>query len=524
MRILVTDNLADPGVAALRAEAEVDVRRRLSEDELVGIIGDYDALVVRSETRVTARVIEAGSRLVVVGRAGVGVDNIDLEAATRRGVVVVNAPAGNTVSAAEHTLALLLALARHIPQANACLRGGEWRRDIFMGTEVRHKTVGIIGLGRVGVELARRAQGLEMHVIAHDPFVAVERVRHLGIELVSKEELLKQADFITVHTPLTKATRGVIGEKELALVKPTVYIINTARGGIIDEQALYQAVESGRVAGAAVDVFTEEPARDNILCQSEKIIVTPHLAASTAEAQTSVAVDVAEQVVAVLKEQPAKYAVNVPLIQPDTLAVLEPFFNVASYLGRFSSQLTEGQLDAIAITYEGEIAGHDMAALKAAIIGGLLESVTEERVNIVNASAVVQSRGLKVTEHKRMVCENYSNLITVEVTTNVGQTVVAGSFLHGAPHIVRVGSYWLDFVPGDGYWLFANHRDRPGLIAAVSTVAGNAGINISSMLVFRLKPRGEALMVLGMDEALGEEHLRLILAIPDMYSARLVRL
>ena len=523
-RILVSDSIAEDGIAILRPKATVDVKTDLSQEGLIAIIGDYDALVVRSQTQVTKAIIEAGKKLQVIGRAGVGVDNIDVDAATQQGVIVVNAPLGNTVSTAEHTVALMMAMARNIPQAHAVLKSGIWRRNEFTGIELRNKTLGIIGLGKVGTEVARRAKGLEMRVIAYDPFVSSEHAQLLGMEMVSFEDVLREADFITVHTPLTPSTKALIGEKELEKAKPSVRIINVARGGIIDEEALYRAIEKGRVAGAAIDCFSKEPMEDSILFSSDRIIVTPHLGASTAEAQTGVAVDVAEQILAVLDGRPARYAVNLPFVAPETMSMVGPFLEVANYVGRLASQLAEGQWNNVSIRYEGEIANYDTNVPKAAIIGGLLESMSEERVNLVNANLVAASRGLKIEEQKRPYCENYSNLISLEVTTSAGKTLVAGTLMAKATHIVRINDYWVDLVPNGGYWLFSDHRDRPGLISAVSAVTGNADINISSMLVGRLQPRGQALMVLGLDEPLLDEHLRQILTIPDVYTARLIRL
>jgi D-3-phosphoglycerate dehydrogenase len=323
---------------------------------------------------------------------------------------------------------------------------------------------------------------------------------------------------------LTATTKGFIGAEELCLVKPSVRIINAARGGIIDEEALFQALEQGRVAGAAVDVFSVEPAKDNILLRSEKVIATPHLGASTAEAQRNVAVDVAEQILTVLKGQPARYAVNIPFMPPETFSVVSPFLETATEVGRLAAQLAEGQMDTITIKYEGEIANYDLGALKAAVIGGLLEPVTEERVNLVNANMIAQSRGLKIVEQKGTVCDNYGNLITAEVTTSVGATAVAGTMMRGQPHIVRVNNYWIDIVPTGGYWLFSDHRDRPGLIGAVGMVTGKADINISFMQLSRLKPRGQALMILALDEFLPEEQRQQILALQDVYSAKVVKL
>ena len=524
MKVLIADPIANEGIEALRAHGEVDVKLGLSLGELLAIIGEYDALVVRSDTQVPKEVIEAGEKLQVIARAGVGVDNIDVEAATSKGIVVVNAPSGNITSAAEHTIALMLATARRIPQANAVLRSGQWRRHDFIGIEVRNKTLGIIGLGNVGTEVARRAKGLEMRVIAHDPFVSPEYAVTLGVELVSLDELLKQSDFITLHTPLSDMTKGLIGAKELAKVKPAVCFINCARGGIIDEKALFEAVEKGKVAAAAIDVFAEEPAGESVLFQSDRIIVTPHLAASTAEAQTTVALDVAEQIITALEGQPPRYGVNLPFIPPETAAVVGPFLGVSLHIGRLLTQLAEGQMSTISIKYEGEIANHDTAVLKAAIIGGLLEAISEERVTLVNAHLIAQRRGLKITEHKDPVCENYGNLVTVEAVTSVGQTTVAGTVMRGEPHIVRVNNYWIDVVPRGGYFIFSDHRDRPGLIGTVGTILGNADINISSMQLGRLEPRGPALLVLELDEPIGEEQQRQLLAIPDIYTIKLVKL
>ncbi len=524
MRVLVTEAIADEGLEILSSCAQVDVRLGLEPEEILAVISDYDALVVRSQTRASTEIIEAGKNLQVIARAGVGTDNVDIEAATRRGIVVVNAPTGNTISAAEHTIALMLALARHIPQANALLKSGVWRREDFMGTEVRNKTLGIIGLGGVGSEVARRARGLEMKLIAHDPFISVDHARNLQVELVSFKQLLKESDFITLHLPLTASTKGLIGAKELSMVKPQVHIINTARGGLIDEPALVKAIREKRVAGAAVDVFPKEPATSSILFESDNIIVTPHLGASTTEAQVMVARDVATQIIDVLKGQPARYAVNAPFISPEALAVLAPFIKAVATTGKLASQLAEGQMNAIQIRYEGEVTNYDTNVLKAAILGGILEEVSEERVNLVNANIIAAQRGLSVVEQKEATCENYASLFTIEIITSRGATSVAGTVMRSELHIVRVNSYWLDIVPTGGYFLFSDHRDRPGLISAVSKVTGDADVNISSMHVGRLKPRGQALMVLALDEPLSEEHLKQVLSIPDVYTAKLVKL
>ena len=523
MRVLVADPLAEEGLEVLRKQVEVDVRTKMKPHELVSVIGDYEAIIVRSETRVTREAIEAGKKLQVIARAGVGIDNVDLEAATERGIVVVNAPTANTMAAAEHTVAMMLALARHIPQAHANLSGGAWMRQNFVGVELRNKTLGIVGVGNVGSEVARRVQGFRMKVIAYDPFVSLEYARNLRVDLVSFEKVLTDADFITLHLPLTDQSRNLIGARELSMVKPAVRIINCARGGLIDEQALAQAIDEGRVAGAALDVFAQEPPKDNPLMKNPKVIVTPHLGASTAEAQTSVATDAAEQVLAVLNGQPARYAVNAPLIPRESLSFLSPFLKVATSLGRMVAQLAEGQMGAIDIRYEGEIAKHDLTVLKAAVIGGLLEGMSEERINVVNANMIAQKRGLRVAEYRDTSCENYASLMTVSVTTSAGTTSVAGTVMRGEMHILRVNDYWLDVVPKGGYLLFSDHRDRPGIIGAVGMITGNADINVSSMQLSRLKPRGQALMVLELDEPLRDEHMKQILSLPDIHTAKLVK-
>ena len=524
MKVLVTEAISDEGVDILSRCAQVDVKLGLSAESIASIIGDYEALVVRSQTKVSPEIIEAGSKLQVIARAGVGIDNVNVEAATRCGIVVVNAPTGNTISAAEHTIALMLSLARHIPQANAALKSGLWQRSKFMGSEVRNKVLGIVGLGSVGSEVARRARGLEMRLVAYDPFVSVEHVGNLQVELLPLDSLLKEADFITLHLPLTESTKNLIGARELDLVKPGVRIINCARGGLIDEAALVKAVNEKRVAGAAVDVFPKEPTTESPLFESDSIIVTPHLGASTTEAQALVSRDVAVQVVDVLKGQPARYAVNAPFISAEMLAILAPFMEAVRILGRLVSHLAEGQMNTIKLVYEGEISNYETNVLKASALGGILEATSDERVNLVNANIVAARRGLTVVEQKEAACKHYASLITIETTTSNGVITVAGTVMRGELHIVRVNDYWFDIAPARGYFLFSDHLDRPGLISAVSKVTGDADVNISSMHVGRLKPRGQALMILALDEALSGEQIKQVLDIPDVYAAKLVRL
>ncbi len=520
MKILVADPIAEEGIQFLSSHAQVDVKTKLDIDQLKTVIGDYDALIVRSQTRVGAEVIQSGKKLKVIGRAGVGIDNIDVEAATRNGIVVVNAPTGNIIAAAEHTIALMLALARNVPQANSHLKSGQWRRDQFIGTEIRNKTLGIIGLGNVGSEVAKRVQALEMRVVGHDPFVSKDYAQNLKVELVSMDQLLKEADFITLHVPLTATTSKLIGGRELAELKPTARIINCARGGVIDEDALVAAIRAGKLAGAAFDVFDHEPLTDSPLFREDKIIVTPHLGASTVEAQASVARDVATEVLAVLNGQFSKYAVNAPYVAPE----LVPFMRLATSMGNLASQLMEGQISSTYIKYSGGVNNYDCNPIKTALISGLLQQASEERINLVNVGLVAAQHGLRISEEKEAAAQNFANLLTLQVDATMGTTAISGTVRDGESHIVKVNDFWMDIVPTGGHFLFCDHLDRPKLVGAIGDITGNADINISSMHLSRLEPRGKALMILALDEPLREEDLREIRALPGVYDAKAVTL
>ncbi len=524
-KVLITDEISEEGIAILREVAQVDIKTQLNPEEIISIIGDYDALIVRSQTHVTAEIIKAGHKLQVIARAGVGIDTVDVEAATQRGVLVINAPTGNTVSAAEHAIALLLSSARNIPQANNSLRSGEWRRNEFMGTELRGKTLGIIGLGNVGSEVAKRARSFEMKLIGCDPMVSEEYAQKIQVELVDLERIFKESDFITLHLPLNAKTRKMIGIKELTKLKPNTRIINCARGGLIDEEALVKAIKAGEIAGAAIDVFEQEPITESILFNVDNIIVTPHLGASTAEAQVLAARDVAEQIVDVFQGLPARSAVNVPYIPSETMQALAPYIKLANTLSKLVYRLAEGQTKTIRIRYEGDIAEYDTNIIKAAVIGGLMEGTSDERVNLVNYGLVAAKRGLSVVEEKDPACENYASLVTVEIVTDQASFAVAGTVMHGQMHIVRIDDYWLDIVPTPGScFLFSDHQDSPGLIGAVGKITGDADINISAMHLGRLKKRGKALLVLTLDEPLQEDKQQQILAIPNVYSVKMVEL
>ena len=520
MRVLVADAIAEEGIARLRQCASVDVKTTLSVEELRREIESYDALVVRSQTQVTADIIEHGRNLKVIGRAGVGVDNIDVEAATRCGIVVVNAPAGNTVSAAEHTMALMLSLARHVPQADAEMRKGVWARSKLIGTELRNKVLGIVGLGNIGSQVAVRAQSFEMRTIAYDPFVSADYARTFKVTLVSLEELLKQSDFITLHVPLSQATRNLIGPAELEIVKPTACIINCARGGVVDEDAVAAALHDGTLAGAAFDVFSEEPPRGSPLIAAPRSVLTPHLGASTVEAQTSVSVDIADQVIAVLEGRMSKYAVNAPHALPELI----PYIRMSSIVGSFASQLMDGQIRKVNVRYAGDLQEANCEPLKAGAIKGILEHATEERVNLVNAELIARQRGLRIAEETDSECENYANLLTVTLETDTGTTTVSGTVRDGVTRIVRINDFWMDISLTERHFLVCDHVDGPGLVGAIGTVLGQASINISSMHLGRLAPRGKALFVMALDEPLGDAQRNVILAIPNIHTARTVSL
>lgn len=524
-RIVVSDPIHPSGIELLKSQPDVEQVVRPDGGSLSELLAEADALIVRSETKVTAGLLEHARRLVVIGRAGVGVDNIDLTEATRRGIAVVNAPTGNIVAAAEHTIALIFAVARRIPQAFEALRRGEWRRGEFTGVELRNKTLGLVGLGRVGTEVARRAIGLQMRVIAYDPFVSHDYAARLGVNLTDLETLLQEADIISLHVPLNDQTRNLLNRQRLELVKPGVIVVNTSRGGVVDEAALFELLEAGRLGGVALDVFaTEPPPSDHPLLRHPRVVATPHLGASTLEAQAEVAREVAEEVLAVLRGRPARNAVNLPAIPAEVHRVLRPYFDLAATLGRMAVQLLGGQLLGIRVTYQGEIARYDTAALTATTLAALLEPVSAERVTPVNARLVAERRGLRVVETKELDAGEYPSLMVVELEAVGGNIRLGGTWMRNEPHIVLVNNFWLDVVPSTPYYLFIDHHDRPGMIGAVGTITGRHDINISFMEVGRLEPRGRAMMVLGLDDPVPPNVLEEVRRIPHVYGARLVEL
>ena len=519
MRVLVAEKLAPEGIALLSVDHTVDVRVGMSREEFLAALPDYDALLVRSQVQADAEAIAAGSRLTVIGRAGVGVDNIDVDAATAAGITVVNAPTGNTIAAAEHTLALLFALSRRVPMADASMHAGEWNRSAFVGRELVGRTLGIIGLGKIGMAVADRARGLGMDVIGFDPFVTEEAAARHGIRALPLAEVLTSADAITVHVPKTKETSNLISIEQLASMKPDAFVINVARGGVVDEAALAQALTDGVVAAAAVDVYsTEPPAPDNPLLSAPNIVLTPHLGASTAEAQTRVAVEAAEQVRDVLAGLPARYAINAPLLTPETADALAPYLPLARLLGQFYAQFGRDVSD-LTLEVGGELAAFNTAPLIAAALGGILETHTEERVNTVNAPALAKARGIALIEHKTPEAGRYASRLTL----SGGRHSIAGTIGSAGPRLVALDGLEVDLGPAT-HMLLSRHRDRPGTIGLIGGALGEADINISSMHVARNDPAADAFMLVAVDDEVPAATIERVQAIDAVIELWLINL
>lgn len=524
-RILVTEPIAEEGLARLRNVAQVDVLTHLEKDRaaLMAALPPYDALLVRSGTKVSAEVLAAGTRLRVVGRAGTGVDNIDVGAATRQGIMVVNAPASNNVAVAELTIGLILALARRVPQAHMSLQSGKWERSKFMGFEVRGKTLGLIGLGRIGTEVARRARGLEMQVVAYDPVVSTERAGQIGVTLLSLDDVLAQSDFVSVHVPLVEATRNLINTERLTRMKPTAYLINAARGGIVDEEALLEALERHQIAGAALDVYEKEPPGAHPLFGHPLMITLPHLGASTLEAQALTGVDVAEGVIDALAGRVPRYVVNAPYVEPEQQGILAPYSELGRKLGLLCTNLITDPVRAYEIEYCGELAHVETAPVRLSILQGLLIGVCEQRVTPVNAPLLARERGLRYHERNTPQAENYAGMLVLRAETSDGLHEFAGTVLRGIPHVVQLDNYWVTFAPS-GSLLLTYHRDRPGMIGMVGTMLGEADVNISAMDVGRISPRNQSLMVLTLDDPVPTAVLEQVNSAPGIDRAYAVEL
>lgn len=521
MRILVSDALSEEGLKILRESAEVDYKPEISPEELTAEIGSYDALVVRSRSKVTAAVIDAGKNLKVIGRAGVGVDNIDVDRATEKGIVVVNAPHGNTISTAEHAVALLTSLARNIAGADSSVKKGEWNRSAYTGVELNKKTLGIIGMGRIGTEVARRTRAMNMKVVTYDPYISSEQAEKIGVEMVTFEELLQQADFITLHLPIGSATRHLIGAKELAMMKPGVRIINCARGGLIDEDALAAALQEGKVAGAALDVFEQEPPVGCSLVSMENVIVTPHLGALTREAQTNVALQVAEQVIKAVNGDPIVSAVNVPALMPEARAALEPYLPLMKMMGSFYLQMFGGQVDEIELTYSGEVASMQLAPLTISCLIGFLQHVVGDGVNWVNAPYIAKARGIAVRETSTTEVKNYNTLITLKGRSGKEEHQISGTLLNNEIRIVRIDEFLIEIVPAL-YTLMTTHLDVPGVVGKIGTLLGSEKINIASMQLGRKTVGGKAMMSLQVDNKISPETMQKVNDLGIFETARFV--
>ena len=526
MRVVVVDAVAQEGLDYLRdRKFDVEQLHRPAPATLHAHLADAEALITRSSTAVTAELLEHAPRLRFVGRAGVGIDNIDVDACSRRGIVVVNAPFGNVVSAAEHTLGMILALVRRLADAQAVLKSGTWDRSIY-GSELFGKTIGVVGLGKVGSRVAARLRSFEIELLAHDPYISAGRATDLGATLVDFETLLRRADLITFHVPLTEETENMVRASELALTKPGVRIVNCARGGIVNEADLLVALESGHVAGAAIDVWSEEPPRSDTVRQliaHPKVVDTSHLGANSAEAQVNVAVDVAKQLAAFRDGELVEFAVNIPVGDPKVVSELRPWVTLAELLGRFCVQLDPGNVSDVQVTLGGGLALADSELLSRAVLAGLLRPVVANPVNLVNAHLVARERGIEVTVARDDDAAGYSSLLSARVRTDEGQKLIAGTVFDGRPRIVRLRDMHVDFMP-EGYILVLSYEDRPGMIGKIGSVLGRANVNIASMQVGRRTRRGRAIVVLILDEDLTNEQVAEVARAVDADFARLVRL
>ncbi|NEO26554.1 MAG: phosphoglycerate dehydrogenase [Kamptonema sp. SIO4C4] len=524
-KVLVSDSIDRAGVEILSQVAQVDEKTGLSPEELIRIIPEYDALMVRSGTKVTKEVIEAGNQLKIVGRAGVGVDNIDIPAATRRGIVVVNSPEGNTTAAAEHALAMMLSLSRHIPVAHQSVQDGKWERKKFIGAEVYKKTLGVVGLGKIGSHVAMVAKSMDMKILAYDPFISAERAEQLGCRLVDLDLLFQESDYITLHVPKTPETENLINAETLAKMKPTTRIVNCSRGGIVDEAAIAEAVKNGTIAGAALDVFNQEPlGEDSPLRGINELILTPHLGASTAEAQVNVAIDVAEQIRDVLLGLPARSAVNIPGLNPNVMEKLKPYLQLAETLGNLVGQLAGGRVDLFNVNLQGDLATAQSQPIVVAALKGLLSQALRERVNYVNASIEAKERGIRVIETKDASASDYSGSLHLEARGSLGNHSVTGALLgNGEIRVINIDEFPIN-LPPSSHMLFTLHRDMPGIIGKIGSLLGNFNVNIASMQVGRQIVRGNAVMALSLDDPLPEGILEEITKIPGISDAYTVAL
>jgi len=527
MKILVSDPMSEEGLKILRdiKEFEVYVKTDLKPEALKEIVKDYDALLVRSATKVTKDIIDSATKLKVIGRAGVGLDNVDLEAATQKGIIVMNTPAGNTISTAEHTMSMILALSRNIPQANASTKKGEWKRSKFMGVELYNKALGIVGLGRIGKEVARRALSFGMKVKAYDPFLSREAAQGLGIEVTELKELLEHSDYITVHTPLTEETKHMISTKEFALMKKGVRVINCARGGIIDEEALINAVKEGKVAGAALDVFEKEPlSPESELLKLDNIITTCHLGASTEEAQVNVAIEVAEIVRDALLGRGIRNAANYPSLDMEVYKALAPYIKLAEKIGEFSAQVVEGRFQELSINYSGEIIKYDLSPLTMALAKGILSPILKDTVNFINAIGLAQERSIKIKEMKSSKEEEFVTSIQLEIKTDKETKKITGTLSpNKQPRIVKIDEYYVELSPS-GEMIVIQNWDKPGIIGNLGTLLGKHNINIAAMTFGRQTQGGKAISVFNVDSPVSSEIVDKIKKTENILAVKVIRI
>jgi len=525
-KVLISDPLSNKGLEILaRAKhLKYDIKPGLPPEELKKIIPEYDAIIIRSETKLKAEIIEAADRLKVIGRAGIGLDNVDLPAATKKGIVVMNTPQENAIAAAEHTIAMMLSISRRIPQATSSMKAGKWEKKKFMGVELYNKTLGIVGIGVIGSIVADRARGLKMKVVAYDPYISKEAAEKKGVDLVSFDELLSRSDFISVHTPLTEETRNLIDKNAFRKMKDGVILIHCARGGIVSERDLYDAIQEGKVAGAALDVFEKEPAVGNPLFELEQVISTPHLGASTGEAQENVSIAIAQQIVDYLTFGEARNAVNIPMVSPDILPFLRPYLRLGEKLGSFLGQISNYAIEEVLIEYHGEVVEYGTKPITISVLKGMLTPFVGETVNFVNAQVMAKERGMKITESSSAKTEDFASLIAITARSKMEQNYIAGAlFGRKELRIVKLNDFFIEAIP-EGYILLVNNYDRPGVIGNVGTTLGNKNINIATMQFGRDRMGGNAISLLHLDAPLPPGVLGEILRLPNIISVRQIQL
>ena len=526
MKILVSDVLSDVGVDIFHEapNIEVDVNTGLSSEELKGVIGRYDGLVIRSATKVTADIIAAAENLKVIGRAGIGLDNVDIPAASQRGIVVMNTPEGNTITTAEHTFAMIMALTRNIPQATSTMKQGKWEKKKLAGRELFNKTLGLIGAGHIGRIVADRAKGMKMNVIVYDPYLKPDTIEGLDFEPVSFDELLQRADYITIHTPKTSETTNLINKDTIAKMKKGAMLVNCARGGIVNEDDLYDALESGHLGGAALDVFCTEPPGEIRLMKLSNFVCTPHLGASTKEAQENVARDVALQIVDYLLHGTVRNAVNVPSVSAELMSILRPYVALTEKMGSFQTQLIDSGIEEVHVNYEGRVSDYDLTPLTTAMLKGLLSPILGDDVNFINASIIASERGIKVTESKTKTSTNFVSLITLTVKSMDGETVVSGTiFGENMPRMLRINDFYLEAIPA-GHNLLIHNLDVPGMIGHIATTLGKHNINICNMAVGQEKPENQNVILLSTNIFVDNEIVEELCQLENIFSVRRIEL